>query len=243
MFWNPIRRQTLPDSVEAAEPLHLAGRNVPLRLVHNPRARRYLLRIKADGTARVTIPRGGSLNQARQFIQRSRPWLEQQLQKLSAQPAAPAVWGAGTEIWYRGAKFLLALQQTGHVQLGAETIKVKDISVDLRPEVEIHLRKLAARELPPRVQDLAHQHGLTVQRISVRNQRSRWGSCSGRGTISLNWRLIQTPEFVRDYIILHELAHLRHMNHSPRFWAEVARLCPEYRAAEGWLKTNRLSLR
>jgi predicted metal-dependent hydrolase len=75
-----------------------------------------------------------------------------------------------------------------------------------------------------------------VKRVTVRAQRTRWGSCSRRGTVSLNWRLVQTPDFVRDYIILHELAHLRHMNHSARFWREVERLCPEYRTAEHWLK-------
>lgn len=86
--------------------------------------------------------------------------------------------------------------------------------------------------------ELAALHGIGVARVSVRNQRSRWGSCSRRGTISLNWRLIQTPEEVRDYIILHELPHRRHMNHSLRFWQEVERLCPGYfarhRAFHGW---------
>ena len=84
---------------------------------------------------------------------------------------------------------------------------------------------------------------IRVQRVTVRNQRSRWGSCSRRGTISLNWRLVQTPEFVRDYIVLHELAHLREMNHSPRFWREVARLCPNFAEAEKWLKANAALLR
>jgi len=72
----------------------------------------------------------------------------------------------------------------------------------------------------------------------VRSQKSRWGSCSRRGTISLNWRLIQTPDFVRDYIILHELAHLREMNHSPRFWRAVIEFCPGYRDAERWLRAH-----
>jgi predicted metal-dependent hydrolase len=74
--------------------------------------------------------------------------------------------------------------------------------------------------------------------VSVRNQRSRWGSCSARGTVSLNWRLVRTPDNVRDYIILHELAHLREMNHSDRFWARVAETCPGWREAERWLKRH-----
>ena len=94
-----------------------------------------------------------------------------------------------------------------------------------------------------RVTELVASHQLSIQRISIRNQRSRWGSCSRQGNISLNWRLIQFPPFVRDYIILHELAHLRQMNHSAKFWNEVARLCPRYPAAEKWLKANRALLR
>jgi predicted metal-dependent hydrolase len=104
--------------------------------------------------------------------------------------------------------------------------------------VERHLWKLAAKEFPPRVFELAAAHQLPVRRVTVRNQRSRWGSCSRRGTISLNWRLIQAPPFVRDYLIFHELAHLREMNHSHRFWREVERLCPEFEIAEQWLRKN-----
>jgi predicted metal-dependent hydrolase len=110
---------------------------------------------------------------------------------------------------------------------------------DLRPVIERHLQSLAATELPKRTRALAELHGISVRKVSIRNQRSRWGSCSRRGTVSLNWRLVQVPEFVRDYIILHELAHFRQMNHSRRFWAEVAKLCPDFEAAEAWLKQHR----
>jgi len=120
---------------------------------------------------------------------------------------------------------------------------VTDVSADLQPAIQNHLRQLAAKELPPRVMELAGAHGIQVSRVSVRNQKSRWGSCSRRGTISLNWRLIQSPGFVRDYIILHELAHRRQMNHSDKFWQEVARLCPDYLEADRWVKQNGKLLR
>ncbi len=100
------------------------------------------------------------------------------------------------------------------------------------------VRAAAAAELPPRCLALAAQTGHTVTRVSIRNQRSRWGSCSSRGTIALNWRLVLMPAFVSDYIILHELMHLRHPNHSRAFWREVAIVCPEWREAEAWLKTH-----
>ena len=107
----------------------------------------------------------------------------------------------------------------------------------------MRLRTLATRELPLRVMEHAVKHDINVSRVTVRNQKSRWGSCSRRGTVSLNWRLIQTPSFVRDYIILHELAHRRHMNHSNKFWPEVKRVCPDYLLAERWLKQNAKLLR
>jgi predicted metal-dependent hydrolase len=106
--------------------------------------------------------------------------------------------------------------------------------------MEGHLRRLATAELPVKVMEYAALHRFTVNRVTIRNQKSRWSSCSRRGTISLNWRLIQTPDWVRDYIILHELAHLRQMNHSHKFWREVESLCPDYQRAERWLKEHDL---
>jgi predicted metal-dependent hydrolase len=107
-------------------------------------------------------------------------------------------------------------------------------------EVEQHLRTLAARELPQRLQELARLHGFAAPAVSIRNQRTRWGSCSPSGKISLNWRLVQVPPAVRDYVLLHELTHLRHLNHSARFWRELARLCPDHAEARRWLNASKL---
>jgi predicted metal-dependent hydrolase len=236
---NPRR----PAPPAAPEKMQLGAQTVPLLLVRNARARRYLLRLRPDGTARVTIPRGGSQAEARAFVERHHGWLAEQLQKQQARPRHPATWNVGSEIWLRGEAVRIESVAPGKISFGTETLAVKDAAADLRPAIEKFMRLLATRELPPRVRELAAQNIFSVQRVTVRNQKSRWGSCSRRGTISLNWRLIQTPEFVRDYIILHELAHLRHMNHSERFWSEVKRLCPDYRTAEKWLKTHRDFLR
>jgi predicted metal-dependent hydrolase len=100
------------------------------------------------------------------------------------------------------------------------------------------LRREAEQVLAARTRELAAQHRLAPSRITVRRQRSRWGSCSRRGTISLNWRLLHAPDFARDYVILHELMHLRELNHSPRFWALVEAACPRRREAETWLKKH-----
>jgi len=98
------------------------------------------------------------------------------------------------------------------------------------------MRELAKRELPPRLMELAARHGLTVSRVSIRNQHWRWGSCSRNGHICLNWRLVTMPEPVRDYVLIHELMHLKRMDHSPKFWKLVAAACPEYKKARAWLR-------
>ena len=103
---------------------------------------------------------------------------------------------------------------------------------------EPELRRRAAKELPPALLALACVHGISVTRVSVRNQRSRWGACSARGSITLNWRLILTPDFVRDYVMVHELMHRRELNHSNRFWRHVAAACPRHDEARCWLLTN-----
>jgi predicted metal-dependent hydrolase len=115
---------------------------------------------------------------------------------------------------------------------------LRSLEGDLRAPLEAHFARRAKIELPARTWELAAETGAGVKHVTVRNQRSRWGSCSANGTISLNWRLVQTPEHVRDYIIYHEIAHLREMNHSDRFWARVEELCPAWREAERWLKQN-----
>jgi predicted metal-dependent hydrolase len=228
------------------ELLALTERTIPMTLVRNQRARRYVLRLRSDGSARVTIPRGGSIAEGRKFAERNVAWFERALERLATRPTRPERWTVGTEIHFRGEPVRIEAGvngESGHIRFGSETIKVADPTTDLRRLIENHLWRLAATELPPKVFEYAAAHQLIVRRVTVRNQRSRWGSCSRRGTVSLNWRLIQAPAFVRDYLILHELMHLRQMNHSARFWREVERVCPDYKVAERWLKQHSALLR
>jgi predicted metal-dependent hydrolase len=227
----------------SANELLIGSQRVPLLVVRNARAGRYLLRLRPDGTARVTVPRGGSLTAAKAFALRHAAWLERQLERLRLETHPPSAWRIGTEILFRGETVRIVAGEPGWIRVGTESVKASDAGGDFRPAIERHLRTLATRELPPQVLALAARENLTVRRITVRNQHSRWGSCSRRGTISLNWRLIQTPPFVQNYIFLHELLHLREMNHSARFWREVERACPEYRTAERWLKQHSKLLR
>jgi predicted metal-dependent hydrolase len=108
-------------------------------------------------------------------------------------------------------------------------------------EVERELRNRAKRELPARLLELAALHELTVTRVSVRNQRWRWGSCSRNGHICLNWRLVRMPDAVRDYVMIHELMHLKRMDHSPKFWKLVAAACPTFQASRHYLRALSVS--
>lgn len=105
------------------------------------------------------------------------------------------------------------------------------------------LRGRAAVELPPRLRALAARYQVAVSRVSIRDQRTRWGSCGRDGHICLNWRLLVMPEWVRDYVMIHELMHLERLDHSPAYWALVAAACPDYERARRWLREHGLSLR
>jgi len=111
------------------------------------------------------------------------------------------------------------------------------------PEVLQTLRAKALGELPPRLLQLAAEHGLHVRRVSVRNQKWRWGSCSPDGHICLNWRLVAMPPWVRDYVMIHEIMHLKRLDHSKAFWKLVAAACPPFREAREWLRKNDRLLR
>ena len=168
--------------------------------VRHDRARRYVMRVRADGVLRITLPRWGSKREARLFAEREREWIDKQLERVSRE------------------------RERARGEL-------------LPPKAEGALRARAKMELPPRLLALAADHGLTVTRVTIRNQKSRWGSCSRTGHICLNWRLVTMPDFVRDYVMIHELMHLRRMDHSPKFWQLVAAACPGYKDARAWLRT------
>lgn len=214
--------------------LEIGSASLPLRFVRNRRSRRYILRLLPDGIARVTVPRGGSLEFAAEFAKRNRAWIEKQLAKT------PPAWAGGTTILFRGMPSEIQViqeERCRRISVGNMEFRVP-LEGELRGCIEAQLRQMAANEFPTRTRELALAHGIHIESVQVRNQRSRWGSCSRSGRISLNWRLIQTPEFVRDYIIVHELMHRREMNHSDRFWTHVQRAFPDYIEAERWLRKH-----
>ena len=204
-------------------------------------AKSYRLTLKRDGTAVATIPLRGSEREARRFVEEHQDWLERARERQRSRPRGADVWTVGTHVLWRGAMTEIRTAVAGEkpqVALAADVFRVARLDGDLRPTLEAHFLRRAKIELPARTWELAAVTGVEVKQVVVRNQRSRWGSCSANGTISLNWRLVQTPDSVRDYIVYHELMHLREMNHSDRFWARVEEVCPGWREAEHWIKRN-----
>ena len=201
------------------------------------RARKYILRVRPDGSLRVTIPRGGSRRDAEAFLRRHQEWVAAERLRV-AERHAPVEWRAGDAIPLHGELTTIRVHESAHGQMvvvGEQRVRIAAGVVNVRPAVELALRRIASRELVPRLQALASEHALTVDRVTIRNQRSRWGSCSRRGVIALNFRLVQMPPAVCDYVLLHELMHLRQQNHSRRYWRLVEAVCPDYREAERWL--------
>lgn len=174
----------------------------PFVFVRHRAARRYVVRVRADGSVRVTIPRWGSRREAEAFAIAQRRWIHKQLARVAEERKA--------------------------------------VGDELSPEQILALRARAAELLPARVRELAAQHGLAVNRVSVRDQRWRWGSCSPNGRISLNWRLARMPDWIRDYVIIHELMHLKRLDHSKAFWRLVERACPQYQEARRALRALRI---
>ena len=211
-----------------------------LVFVRSGRARSYRLTLRKDGVAVATIPIRGTETEARAFVLQHRDWLARARARHARRPRPAEIWAVGTTVLWRGEQ--TGIREAGGdrptVCLAADVFRVPSLVGDLRPVLERQFTRRARIELPARAWELAAETGAAVKQVTVRNQRSRWGSCSPGGTISLNWRLIQAPEAVRDYIIYHELAHLWEMNHSDRFWARVERVCPGWREAEHWLKRS-----
>jgi predicted metal-dependent hydrolase len=214
--------------------LSVNGMAVPVNVTRHRLARRYVVRVAEDGSLRLTIPRGASIAGGFAFAERQTDWITREIER-QRQRRAP--WVTGTRAWFRGVHVPIVVDAF-HAVVGNEVVPLETSSEEVRAAVETRFRGIAASELPARCHELARQAGIKVAKVSVRNQRSRWGACSARRVITLNWRLVQMPPDVRDYVILHELMHVRHPNHSRRFWSEVERVCAWWRDAERWLRKH-----
>jgi predicted metal-dependent hydrolase len=214
-------------------------------LVHVRRhrqARRYTLRIQAATREVIlTMPPRGTLKEARDFAQRHGGWIAARLGRLpEAAPFAP-----GVVVPLRGVPHRIAHRRgvrgtvwTETNLAGEQLLCVAGNAPHIDRRVGDFLRREARRDLEAASMQFAADLGLAVRRIVVRDQSSRWGSCSTTGVLSFSWRLILAPSDVLSYLAAHEVAHLVEMNHSVRFWRVVQRLCPGHERAKVWLDAH-----
>jgi predicted metal-dependent hydrolase len=223
--------------------LSLMGGAVPVRVSTHPRARRMALRIDPQGEAvDLVLPPRGSLARALEFFEANRPWLERRLAALPprtafADGAMVPVMGVPHRIRHTPSS-----NGRGAVWRKDQEILVSGDAAHLARRVRDHIRELARRELMTRARHFAEAIERKVVRVSVRDTRTRWGSCSATGNLCFSWRLIFAPEPVVDYVVAHEVAHLVHMNHGKRFWRLVEKLSPGSERQRRWLNRNRAQL-
>jgi predicted metal-dependent hydrolase len=245
------RRPVLPDTL----PLPLlagageaAASSVDVMIRPHPNARRLTLRVDAArGVVRLTVPPGTGQKQIEVFLGRHAAWARQKLIEaaprsgLEAGAVIPFL-GVPHRIRHEPALGRRVERQSAGPEAaleGAEAI----LAVGGPPEhvasrLMSWLKATARSELAQRAQHKAEQLGRPISRISIRDTRSRWGSCSATGALNFSWRLILAPEPVIDYVVAHEVAHLEEMNHSPAFWAVCERLSEHGLAPRDWLKRN-----
>lgn len=222
--------------------IEVAGQMLPLNLKRNPRARRLTLRLAPDGKAvNLTVPRWTPTRDAIAFARSHREWLERQLGRLPS--VCPVV--AGAMLPFRGEQHVLDHDPKHGRQVRREDgrIALGGAAESLAPRLERWLRKQA---LDLMAEDLAHycaRAGQAVPALSLSSAQRRWGSCSSRGGVRMNWRLIMAPDFVRRSVVAHEVTHLVHFDHSPRFRALLDELYEDdIGEADTWLKRHGRSL-
>jgi predicted metal-dependent hydrolase len=229
-----------------AEPSTLVVRHgsqfFSVKLRRHRRARRYTLRIHpTDREAILTMPPRGAIAEAKEFANMHGGWIAARLGRLpKAAPFQP-----GTVIPLRGVAHRIVHRAGERGTVWTETRDSGERILCVAGDVEftdrrVHdfLKREARKELHKASLAYADALGVRVKRVSIRDQSSRWGSCTSAGSLSFSWRLILAPSFVLDYLAAHEVAHLVEMNHSPRFWRVVGRVCDHVERAKTWLDTH-----
>jgi predicted metal-dependent hydrolase len=234
----PLLRR--PNRIE--ERLHeVAGRSLPLRIVENNRARRLTLRIDTGGQGlRITIPPGLARREVDRFLHNQQDWLEARLKVIPRRPRVRP----GIKLPVRGVPHLIIHEPStrGTVKVARDETGPMLIVHGERPHLPRRVAEFLKREARRRIETLVEKHtaaiGKRAKAIRYRDTTSRWGSCTSDGTLSFSWRIMMAPSAVINYLVAHEVAHLRQMNHGPKFWKLCHELCPDTEECRAWLKRN-----
>ncbi|MCR5857301.1 M48 family metallopeptidase [Mesorhizobium sp. J428] len=246
MIFSLLRK---PEPRRPAKPLErmheVGGRTLPLRIVENARARRLTLRIDAGGQGlRVTVPPGIPAREVDRFIDRHQGWLEARIAKVPDKPQIRP----GVKIPVRGVPHLIVHEadRRGSVTVaevdGVPALIVHGERAHLARRVADFLKREAKKDIEALVAKHTAAVGRTAKAIRFKDTTSRWGSCTSDGSLSFSWRIMMARPTVIDYLVAHEVAHLKEMNHGPKFWALCRELCPRTDEARAWLKKNGAAL-
>jgi predicted metal-dependent hydrolase len=226
--------------------LKIDGRDVEVSLRANPRARRFIVKVDpTTGEVSVTAPSSRSLSHALDFAKKERNWIA----GLLANVPVPVELALGAPVLYRG---IVHVVRRGDIDEDGGRARPVWIDCDARratirvtgrPEhtprrVRDWLLAEARRKIGERVSEYSDALGVQAKRVTIRDTASRWGSCSSLHYLSFSWRLIMAPPHVLDYVVAHEVAHLRELNHEPRFWRLVEKLVPHMKRSQAWLEEN-----
>ncbi len=212
---------------------------IPYTIRRSARARRVRVNVHAHTGVEVVLPERASERAAAAAIEELRPWIERRLRE--ARDALARVAERGGTVPYLGRPLEL-VPQAGRSRVHRRGERLLVPAGDPRPALERFYRRAARAEIGARLDRATALVGASYSGLSIRAQRTRWGSCSARGGMSFNWRLLLAPESVLDYVIWHEVCHLEILDHSPRFWALLGRRWPGWREDRAWLRRHGATL-
>jgi predicted metal-dependent hydrolase len=223
------------------ELLRIAGETVPVTLRMNPLARRMIVKVHpSTGEVTVVAPSRHSLNNALDFARSEREWIAKKLEHVPP----PVMLGLGAKIPFRGEMHVIRKGEGRRTPVWVDregdepVIRVSGESEHTARRVLDFLKREARKSVDTRAMAYAEYVGINPKRVTVRDTASRWGSCSNTRSLSFSWRLIMAPTYVLDYVVAHEVAHLRHMNHGPRFWALVDEMVADAARPQRWLNQH-----
>jgi predicted metal-dependent hydrolase len=220
-----------------------------LEVIRSAKRKKTITVMVRNGQVRILAPAGTTEHEIRRVLESRRAWIEERLQQSQVSAQERENWTDRTFLLY-GKPTPVEYQRTS--ERFSCTYRDKRFHItgpDVSPASDkIYAvltqwyQQAAEVDFAHRLKNWSRELGVTYQSFRVKDQRTRWGSCSSTGNINLNWRLIQAPPEVIDYVVVHELCHLLEMNHSPRFWAHVAKALPTYKFSQQWLKRHGASL-
>jgi len=226
--------------------LKIEGRDVEIVLRSNPRARRFIVNVDpTTGIVSVVSPSARSLDRALDFARGEKAWIAERL----ANVPMPMKLTLGSKILFRGHEYVLRAAERRQADAprapvwidrdaAQPTLRVSGEPEHAARRVRDWLKREAHKKIVERAALYADMLEVRPKRITIRDTTSRWGSCSSHRSLSFSWRLIMAPPHVLDYVVAHEVAHLRELNHAPRFWRLLDTIMPGYERAQNWLTEN-----